>query len=293
MRTVRSTAPPSQHPSFWCFVPFCPVTCPGHLEILLVRDTRLGGQGCEKPRGSLLGHRPLLPSQAASPAPAKACSRQSSPPSPGLPSVYIRKGGFDPDPFVYPSPQFPNPERPLLGETVCSEQRTASEAKYFPGKSQHLTHRPTLSDFPPVHQSPLAPGPGLRPGGQRVRKAREGRGWGGGGWSDSARSPRPAAVEVSSQGTGALVEAGPEQEVPRGARIQASPGEDRVGQGGAGGGGVSALSDPLPGPTPSTPPFRALPFSLLQAGLWAGSAAAQPATHPQHTAGQHNPAPGV
>ncbi|KAJ8789567.1 hypothetical protein J1605_022094 [Eschrichtius robustus] len=53
---------------------------------------------------------------------------------------------------------------------------------------------PTLSEFTRVHHSPLAPGPGLRPGGQRV----------------------------SSQGTGALVEAGPEQEVPRGARIQAS-----------------------------------------------------------------------
>ena len=200
---------------------------------------------------------PPRPSQAAPPNPAEACSHQSSPPQPRLPSVHIRKAGFEPDSLVHAPTQFPHPERPHLRETMYPEQRTASEAKSCWENPWISPQEQTLSE------SPLTPGGGLP---VERRKAEEGGGAGGGATPPPFSSRRPAGG-VSAQRPGGQVvwwRPGVGREAC-GAVIQAGPGEDH-GVGQEWGGGVSALSDWFSGPTQhSSSPASSLQVSSRQA----------------------------
>ena len=201
-------------------------------------------QGCKKPKGSRLD-RALASLPGCSPHPCQGLFPPILSPKPRLPSVHIRKAGFKTDSLLHSPAQFPHPERLHLRETMYPEQRTASEAKSLLGKSLDFTPRADAervsSDSRGGFQS-------------RGRKLRKGEGQAGGATPPPFSSLSPA-IGVSAQRPGGRVlrwRPGVGRR-PRGAVIQASPGEDPgVGQGW--GSGVSALSDWFSGPTPSVAP---------------------------------------
>lgn len=140
MRLVRrSMVLPAEH-LIGCLVPFSCLPVLVRLEILLVRDTRLRVPGYKKPKGSRLDTASAsLP--GCSPHPCQGLFPPILSPKPRLPSVHMRKAGFEMDSLLHSPAQFPHPERPHLREIMYPEQRTASEAKSLLGKSLDFTSR--------------------------------------------------------------------------------------------------------------------------------------------------------